>query len=206
MKEELILDTETGGINPHTDALLQIAAITRVSKNRINMFIEHDKSLRVTVEAASINGYPQSYDGKSKINEADAIFELFKFIKLHNISKIWCHNAPFDASFLKAALSRANIAEQLPRFRCTQTMADTLNSIGGLPVKSLSLSSIAAELCPTIKRKEKHDAMDDAEITLACLEEMQHRFQTMADMANSYATNNMRQTYRPTRKSAWAGR
>lgn len=203
----ITIDTETGGLNPLTDALLQIGAYEPATGARFNVYIEPAKGLRVTQQAAKVNGYPDSHAGKSVISEAEAITAFAKWLHLILPDQAWAHNAPFDYSFIRHAIAR-NVdrmpglsVESMPRFLCTMTQADQLNRCGGLPVQSLSLNSLIKELLPDYKRSENHDASEDAYITYLIHMEMNARFDNLTKLANTAVmTKPTQQNKQPTRR------
>jgi len=120
----VVIDLETGGFNHHTDALLEIAAVTlRIDdQGLITPHTTHGWHINpfkgANMEAASleVNGIDPDLPFRQAIavDEADALDELFKIvrkeIKLNNCTRaiLVGHNAAFDLNFLNAAVERTS--------------------------------------------------------------------------------------------------
>lgn len=119
----VVVDVETGGFNPATDALLEIAAVT-LRMNEAGL-IEKDETFHyhvkpfagANIEAASlqINGIVPDHPLRPAIDEKDALARIFKpirdAVKASDCTRaiLVGHNAPFDLSFVNAASERCNI-------------------------------------------------------------------------------------------------
>jgi ribonuclease T len=119
----IVIDVETGGFNPRTDALLEIAAVT------VNLD-EHGTLTRGVTYAAQVQAFPganieraalevtgidPNHPLRMALPEVDALAKIFKPIR-QMVSELGCtrailvgHNAHFDLAFLNAAVDRCGI-------------------------------------------------------------------------------------------------
>ena len=116
IKSKLVIDTETGGISPRRDALLQIGAVitntnTYQEEDTYSVLIKPSPSLAVKAEALAVNGLTKEKIDKG-VTEKQAIEGLVKFIAKFSYRGYWPiivgWNIHFDVSFLKWAFRRSN--------------------------------------------------------------------------------------------------
>lgn len=120
----VVVDVETGGFNPRTDALLEVAACVLEMDENGQMFPGEVHSINVApFEGANLEKEALEFTGIDPFNplrdarsEADALTELFRPIR-KSVKSTGCnrailvgHNAFFDHSFLFAAATRAEIS------------------------------------------------------------------------------------------------
>lgn len=121
----VVIDLETGGFNHHTDALLEVAAVTlRIDKDGIlsphtthGWHVEPFEGSNLEPASLEVNGIDPNLPFRQAIalDEADALTELFqivrKEIKLNKCTRaiLVGHNAAFDLNFLNAAVERTGI-------------------------------------------------------------------------------------------------
>lgn len=119
----VVVDVETAGFNPKTDALLEIAAVTLTMDE--NGYLIIDKSFEAQVdpfEGANLEQSALDFTGidpfdpeREAVPEREAMEEIFKpvrkAIKAHDCKRavLVGHNASFDQSFVNAAANRADI-------------------------------------------------------------------------------------------------
>ncbi len=117
----VVIDVETGGLNPNTDALLEIAAVTiNCDENGIfypsETFQEHIKPFsggKLNPESLAINKIDPDHPFRFAVAEGIALEDIF--VKLQKIQKqagcnrcvLVGHNAWFDLAFLNAAITRS---------------------------------------------------------------------------------------------------
>lgn len=119
----VVVDVETGGFNPRTDALLEIAAVTLGMDDNGDLFPRETSSFhvkpfeRANIEAAAlkVNGIDPWHPLRPALDERDALGRIFKTVR-EAMQDYGCtrailvgHNASFDHSFLYAAAERAGI-------------------------------------------------------------------------------------------------
>jgi len=118
----VVIDLETGGFNHHTDALLEIAAVTlRVDENGFlsphtthGWHVTPFEGSNLEPASLAVNGIDPDLPFRQAIavNEQVALNELFqivrKEVKLNNCTRaiLVGHNAAFDLNFLNAAVER----------------------------------------------------------------------------------------------------
>lgn len=177
----VVIDVETGGFNPTTDALLEIAAVTL----RMNArgYLEPDQRLDFHIEpfeGANIEQAALDFTGIDLENRSNpvhpeliAITELFQPIRQAvrengcNRAIVVGHNAHFDLSFINAVVRRCNIKRNpFHPFSCFDTA-----TLAGLAVGHTVLAK-ACELAGIhFDSNHAHSAAYDAEKTaeLFCL-------------------------------------
>jgi len=119
----VVIDVETGGFNPNTDALLEIAAVLIEMQadgtfKPGETFRYHVKPFEgANIEAASlaVNGIDPHHPLRPAIPEKDALTKIFQEIR-RAVKDTDCtravltgHNAFFDLNFVNAAVARADI-------------------------------------------------------------------------------------------------
>jgi ribonuclease T len=121
----VVVDAETGGLNPRTDALLEVTAVTLAMDKQgqlaiANTYTEHIEPFEgANIEQASleINHINPSHPFRVAVakSEREALSSIFKQIKkeqqLAACSRciLVGHNAAFDQSFIDAAAARCNL-------------------------------------------------------------------------------------------------
>jgi ribonuclease T len=119
----VVIDVETGGFNPQTDALLEIAAvlidmrsdgtITRGATHRYHITPFAGSNLEPA--SLAVTGIDPHHPLRPAIPEEEALHRMFREVRTA-IRAAECtravlvgHNASFDLNFLNAAVSRARI-------------------------------------------------------------------------------------------------
>ncbi|MBY5926003.1 ribonuclease T [Halomonas denitrificans] len=121
----VVVDIETGGFNPESDALLEIAAVTLTMDPEGNLLpdatfayhIEPFAGANVEQSALDFTGIRLDDPLRQQVavTEAEALGEIFrpvrKAIKAHGCTRaiLVGHNAAFDHGFLNAATNRCDI-------------------------------------------------------------------------------------------------
>lgn len=119
----VVIDVETGGVNPRTDALLEIAAVVidMNDEGRLTMaesvsaHIEPEKGLLLNPESMKINGIKIDNPFRFAISEKEALKKVFAVVRAALKEKgctraiLVGHNAHFDLAFLNAAIERTSI-------------------------------------------------------------------------------------------------
>ena len=119
----VVVDVETGGFNPVTDALLEIGAV--LLKIGDSGDLELGETIRYHVQpfpgavlepaSLQITGIDPYHPLRPAIEEADALRKLFqrvrKEVKVHDCKRaiLVGHNAFFDLQFINAAAERCRI-------------------------------------------------------------------------------------------------
>ncbi len=171
----VIVDVETGGFNPQTDALLEVAAVTVKFDNQGNLHPDEEYHFNLNpfdganVESAALEftgidlGNPLRYP----VSESVALKEIFSSIRTAQKeqdcqrSVLVGHNAAFDLNFIQAAAGRID-AKRNPFHPFTNFDTATLS---GLALGQTVLAK-ACELAKIkFNTKEAHSALYDAKKT-----------------------------------------
>jgi|TARA_B100001094_G_scaffold306665_1_gene337647 ribonuclease T len=172
----VVVDLETGGFDPKTNAILEIAA-TLIVKNEGTQLLDVGKTYRYHIEPYEGLVVEQESLDFTKINlnhplrnaiaEKDALEELFKIINTERTANgcsraiLIGHNAHFDHSFLTEAVSRNNIKKSpFHPFSVLDTV-----TLGALHTKQTVLARICDVLNIDYDSKEAHSAAYDSDIT-----------------------------------------
>lgn len=171
----IVIDVETSGLFPATDALLEMAAVSltmnaegKLSRDEtLSYQIEPFIGARLEPEALEITGIDPTYPLRFAIPEKQALFRLFAFIN-QLLKKTTCyrailvgHNAWFDLSFILAAAKRSNISQN--PFH-TFTTLDTA-SLAGVMLGETVLARAAKRARIPFDTQKAHSAIYDAERT-----------------------------------------
>ena len=162
-REICCLDIETTGLNPHSDEVLQLAVIDGQGNTLMNRYFQptYQNSSKRTECLCNVNAKPVC--SKQHLNEIREYVEnLFNGVKL-----LVGYNLAFDLSFLAAADIKM---PDLLCFDVMQEFAPVLhrrsNSNG---FRWWSLSVCAQYYGITYR---PHEALEDAQATLACFQRM----------------------------------
>jgi ribonuclease T len=118
----VVIDVETGGFNPKTDALLEIAAVliemrsdgTLVRGETHRYHVAPFPGANIESASLAVNGIDPHHPLRPAIAEADALQRIFRevrnAIRLADCTRavLVGHNAFFDLNFLNAAVQRTS--------------------------------------------------------------------------------------------------
>ena len=173
----VVVDVETGGFNPGTDALLEVAAVLlRVDEAgvwchecTVSRHVQPFEGANLDKAALEFTGIDPDHPFRREIavSERDALEEIFKAVRTR-MKKSGCkrailvgHNASFDLAFVNAAAQRAGIKRN--PFHPFSTF-DTA-TLGGLAYGQTVLSRAVQAAGLDWDRNEAHSARYDAERT-----------------------------------------
>lgn len=119
----IVIDVETAGLNPTSDALLELAAVFLATNDAGELYpkqthafhIEPFFGANIDPKALAVTGIDPTYPLRFAIPETQMLHRLFAFVAqaLHDSgcyrAVLVGHNAWFDLSFLLAAIERAKI-------------------------------------------------------------------------------------------------
>ena len=173
----VIIDVETGGFNPATDALLEIAAVCigMDEQGVIYPDITHHYHIQpfsganIEKSALEFTGIDPYHPFRFSVTEQKGLQELFNVIraqvKIHECQRaiLVGHNAHFDLSFVYAASTRAKIKRNpFHPFSVLDTVSLSALALGET-VLARALKAANLEYNP----KEAHSALYDAQRTAA---------------------------------------
>lgn len=171
----VVIDVETGGFNPNTDALLEIAAVI-IEIQGDGLFIP-GPSWRFhvqpfpgsNIEAASlaVNGIDPYHPLRPAINEKEALTKIFqevrRAVKDHDCTRavLTGHNAFFDLNFMNAAVARSDIKRNpFHPFSCFDTA-----TLAGVALGQTVLAKAVQIARIPFDTAEAHSAAYDAQKT-----------------------------------------
>ena len=155
----IVFDCETTGLNPETDRILSIGAVS-IKNNQVivsdfmEIFLQQEVYNSNSVEYHGI-----LKDGKEeKFVEAEAVIQFLKFAK--NVTLVG-HRINFDIEMINEALSRLSLGTLKNQYMDIGLMHQKL--IDDTSLESISLD----ELCKIykVKKNGRHTASGDAYIT-----------------------------------------
>jgi ribonuclease T len=121
----IVIDLETSGLNPQTDAILELAAVTlsydekgKFRRNKTYAYqVEPFSGAHLDPEALELTKIDPTYPLRYAIPERQALHRLFRIIR-ELLAETQCHravlvghNAWFDLSFIQAAALRSQLTD-----------------------------------------------------------------------------------------------
>lgn len=143
-----VLDTETGGLSPETDALcsISIKLFNNSSKDILTIYIKPTK-LKYNARAMKVNGLTKKFLRENGVTEKQAIAKLRDYVSTHEKGELIGQNVKFDYAFLEALFKRHDEKFDLfsHRMRDTLTVALFLKDAGYIDPKSMHLEDLYKE-------------------------------------------------------------
>ena len=186
----VVVDLETGGFDPLSNAVLEIA-ITMVEEEEdilvvgetFRFHIEPYEGLLVEQESLDFTKIILDHPLRNAVTEEHALKELFKIINKAK-AKYECsrailvgHNAHFDSSFMNAAVVRNNIKRSpFHPFSVLDTV-----TLGALATNQTVLARICEALEVDYDPKEAHSAAYDSDVTAKVLCKIVNEFNLKSD-------------------------
>lgn len=170
----VVIDVETSGLNPETDALLELAAVTLTLENgklrlatAYEYQIEPFAGANLSQEALDITGIKPFCPLRYAIPERQALerlfFEIRRLVAAHKCQRavLVGHNSWFDLHFLRAAIQRTQIKDS--PFH-SFTSFDTA-SLAGIALGETVLARAVKKAGLDFDINQAHSAIYDAERT-----------------------------------------
>ncbi|MFC2129165.1 exonuclease domain-containing protein [Bacteroidota bacterium] len=177
----LLIDTETGGLNPDEHSLLSLGMVVWEDMEIIDSqeYLINDGKLIVTEEALSINKIDIEKHKQIAISASQAIEEIIIFINRHFPEQgkitIAGHNVHFDVNFLRFFFSQNN--EDFSKY-FSHRIIDTSSILYYLylagHLKHRAISSDEAFDYFDIKVEGRHTALGDARATANLFTKLLH--------------------------------
>jgi ribonuclease T len=171
----IVVDVETGGFNPVTDALLEIAVIVvgfddqgqLVPTEEHWYHVQPFAGANIETAALEVNGIDPHHPLRPAVPERDALQRVFREVR-RSVRDNSCtrailvgHNAAFDLAFLNAAVERSGIKRNpFHPFSCFDTA-----TLGGVAYGQTVLSRIATAAGYEWDSDAAHSAIYDARLT-----------------------------------------
>jgi len=159
-----VVDTETTGLSPDNDRLLQIGVVVVWADGQIeNQFATHIKRRFLKpghLGAHFVHGITRS-DLRNGIPISEALLAIQEMIAGCVFT---AHNAQFDLGFLRAEAKRAKVSLAIDAPICTLKMSRALDP-------KLTMSHKLSEIAKRygVVNERPHDALADAQVTAAVL-------------------------------------
>jgi ribonuclease T len=185
----VVIDIESGGFNPQTDALLEIAAV--LLRADAKGFLYQDKTMSMHVQpfeganlepaSLEVNGIDPWHPLRIARPEKDALQQIFKKVRkamrenLCQRAILVGHNACFDLNFLNAAIARTEIKNN--PFHPFSSL-DTV-TLGAVVYGQTVLARIAQAAKISWDRSEAHSAIYDAGKTAELFCKVVNRWHTL---------------------------
>ncbi|MCB1828173.1 MAG: ribonuclease T, partial [Coxiellaceae bacterium] len=170
----VVVDVETGGVNPQKDALLEIAMVTLrfdeadqlVAHNTYHFHVEAFEGGNISQEALKINNIDPHHPFRFAVTEKKALESLIKSIN-DELAETKCqravlvgHNAWFDLHFFNAAIARTKLKSPFHQFTSFDTATLAALFFGEtILAKALRAAGI------NFDQKEAHSAIYDTKKT-----------------------------------------
>ncbi|WP_102796696.1 ribonuclease T [Bowmanella denitrificans] len=171
----VVIDVETAGFNPRTDALLEIAAVTLkldqtgqlVRDETFHFHVQPFAGANLEQAALDFNGIDPHCALRGALPETDVMKELCKQIRKKQKdadcqrSVIVAHNAAFDQGFVNAAVERSSIK----RTPFHPFVSFDTTSLSALAFGQTVLVKACRTAGLSFDQAEAHSALYDAEKT-----------------------------------------
>ena len=193
----VVVDVETGGFNPATDALLEIAAVLieldadgNISPGESHRYhVKPFAGARLEPASLEITGIDPHHPLRPAIDERDALQRIFREVR-HALQAQRCsrailvgHNSFFDLQFINAAAERTGIKRNpFHPFSSFDTA-----TLAGVAYGQTVLARAVAAAGLTWDKSRAHSAAYDAEITAQLFCDIVNRFQPLYAQSSTQA-------------------
>lgn len=185
----VVIDVETGGFNPKTDALLQIAAVLLTmdgkgfihSHRTVSAHVQPFEGANLEPASLEVTGIDPWHPLRIALPEKQALETIFKevrkAVKANECKRavIVGHNAAFDLNFVNAAIERTAIKRSpFHPFSCLDTV-----TLGALAYGQTVLSRASEAAGIGWNSEQAHSAVYDAQKTAELFCTVVNRWQMM---------------------------
>jgi len=177
----LLIDTETGGLDPAVHSILSIAALVLNYDGQvvdqyyalINEGEENAGFITATEGALKVNGLSVERCEQEGLHPRGVVRELLGMLLANGMEKgctLVGHNVAFDRDFLRRLFAKAYATELFDttfshRMLCTQSGAGLLDQAGVIQLSSTSLDAVCKYFDIPLERVAGHHALTDARAT-----------------------------------------
>lgn len=177
IKQLLVLDTETSGIDPYKHGLISIGAVDLANpKNQFYGECELRTDAEVSQEAIRINGFTEKeMRDSSKQSVKDLLENFYSWASKFKIKIIAGRTPLFDFNFLKTESEKAGL--KFPFHHRTIDLhsihyAKCIELSCEIPLKDKYFSGLDLEECLKFiginYERKAHNALEDAKLTAEC--------------------------------------
>jgi len=158
---QIILDTETTGLNPATgDRIIEIGCIELINRRQTGKTLHHyiNPERDIAEGAFAVHGLSREFLSDKPLF-AQIVDELTEFVK---DAEVIIHNAPFDLSFLNSEftlLKRPSFTEHVSKV--VDTLVDARRMFPG---KRNSLDALCERFAISNEHRTLHGALLDAQL------------------------------------------
>ncbi len=185
----VVVDVETGGFNPTTDALLELAAVAVEMSplgelrpgTTFRYHVQPFHGSRIDPASLAVNGIDPHHPLRPAMPEKEALTQLFrevrKAVRDNDCTRavLVGHNAAFDLAFLNAAVARTDVKRNpFHPFSCFDTA-----TLGGVAYGQTVLARAVTAAGLTWDPEAAHSAIYDAERTAALFCTICNRFRSL---------------------------
>ena len=170
MAREIILDTETTGLDPRDHRVIEIACVEVEdfipTGRTFHRYVNPDRLIEA--DAERVHGISNEFvASKPRFADPEICDDFLQFV---GDAVIVAHNAAFDRGFVSAELARAGRAGAVPdsRWVCTYKLAQKR-----FPGMYNSLDALCKRYRISLSEREKHGALIDARLLAAVYLELQ---------------------------------
>lgn len=165
MTRLLVLDTETGGLAPETDALLSVGLVDwedgRVLRSA--EILVDAEGLRCDPKALEVNGIDLDLHHAYSVPRVEAAALIREFCAPMGRPWIAGHNVFFDVGFVRRLFTREELRQTFShRMLCTLHVLSYLEHAGKIPPGIGKLDQAIAHFGLTMPGGKRHTALADA--------------------------------------------
>lgn len=199
----VVVDVETGGFNPRTDALLEIAAVTLRMTDKgelepdetISTHVQPFEGANLEPKSLEVTGIDPWHPLRAARNEHDALSYVFQPVR-RAVKENSCtrailvgHNASFDLSFVNAAVERSGIRRNpFHPFSYLDTV-----TLGALAYGQTVLARASRAAGLEWEQSEAHSAVYDTEMTARLFCEVVNRWEALHADADRHVSTEEQQ-------------
>jgi DNA polymerase III epsilon subunit-like protein len=177
----VIIDTETGGVDPHTDSLLSVALVSLDGERRLEVFVR-EETLNTRPESMAVNGIDLEMIKREGLSPREAWTTLEGFLAEEvrlgggRPALLVGHNIAFDIAFLKRLWRHAGVEgeSRLVSHRSldTHTLLWALAALGVVPASACGSDGAFKHYDVAPPEALRHTALGDAVATQALLHKL----------------------------------
>ncbi|MDC3090970.1 DNA polymerase III subunit epsilon [Rickettsiales bacterium] len=186
---KIILDTETTGLNPVNDRIIEIACLelmNEIPTGKVFHKYFNPGDVIIPEQAENIHGLSNEFLKNYELFD-NKVEEVLDFI---DSSQLVIHNASFDLAMINNSLNRMNLKPiEISSALCTVIMARKM-----FPGSKVNLNALCRRFDISLENRKKHDALTDcfllSQVYLELIGGKQHKFSFRNEAFNKKAKQN----------------